>query len=351
MHRTKRVKIVTGLKCNIRCVFCYYRDNLKMPNRQYEKIVRDLHYAWKHGVRQVDFSGGEPTVHPDLPRLITEAKKIGMERVCIITNGLKLADKKYAEILRDAGIDETLFSLHGSNPDIHEKITTVRGSFKRIIAAIENMAELGVKVRTNTVVNRLNYNNLNKIAQLIIRFNPIQVNFITLNDWCYAKHLVDKLMLSYEEMAPVLQEACDVLSSSVPIVNVRYIPFCFMREYEKFVCNHKQIMYDPFEWVPRIRARLEEQNNIWRWLGIMAYGYTMGGAYKKTFKFSFTELMDESVVEALRHWFYTKSKVCTKCRLNYICDGIENSYANAYGTKELLALVGPVEENPLCFRS
>src|SRR5512139_330929 len=28
MVKTRRVKIVTGLKCNIRCVFCYYQDNL-----------------------------------------------------------------------------------------------------------------------------------------------------------------------------------------------------------------------------------------------------------------------------------------------------------------------------------
>ncbi|MEW6067174.1 MAG: radical SAM protein [Nitrospirota bacterium] len=350
MEKTKRVKVVTGLKCNIKCVFCYYRDSLNAPNRKYEEIVHDLKYAKKHGISEVDFSGGEPTVHPDLPRLISEAKAIGMKRVCIISNGVRPSDKTYMKTLKDAGLDEILFSLHGSNEETHDNITLVQGSFRKISKAMAHAASEGIAVRSNTVVNRINYKDLINIANLLLQFRPVQVNFITINDWCFAKHLVDKFMLEYPEMSEMLKKACELLDSNVEAVNVRYIPFCFMKGYEKFVCNHRQVPYDPYEWVPRVRARLEVQNNLLRYLGILGYGFIFGGVFKKVFRLSMDELLDKSVTEALRRWFYTKSKACKECRYDELCDGIEKTYEKIFGVNKLSPVEGEKINDPVFFR-
>lgn len=350
MEKTKRVKIVTGLKCNIKCVFCYYRDSLNAPNRKYEEIVDDLNYAKKHGISEVDFSGGEPTVHPELPRLISEAKAIGMKRVCIISNGVRLSDKTYMKTLKDAGLGEILFSLHGSTEETHDNITLVPGSFRKIFQAMSHAASEGITVRSNTVVNRINYKDLINIGNFLLQFRPVQINFITINDWCFAKHLVDKFMLEYAEMSEMLKKACELLDSDVEAVNVRYIPFCFMKGYEKFVCNHRQVPYDPYEWVPRVRARLEVQNNLLRYLGILGYGFIFGGVFKKVFRLSMDELLEKSVTEALRHWFYTKSKTCKECRYDELCDGIEKTYEKIFGVNKLSPVEGEKISDPVFFR-
>lgn len=350
VQKTKRVKIVTGLKCNIQCVFCYYRDNLKSPNRKFEEIKKDLLYAKKHGILEIDFSGGEPTVHPDLPKLISEAKNMGMEKVCIISNGWRLADKAYLKLLKDSDLDEILFSVHGPTEKIHDSLTNTPGSFRRISEALANAAADGLNIRTNTVVNRMNFETLTDTAVFIKSFNPVQVNFITINDWCFAKHLVDTLMLSYSEMNEKLKAACDLLEPHVEAVNVRYIPFCFMQRYERFVCNHKQVPYDRYEWVQRVRARLEVQNNWFRYIGILGYGFMIGGAFKNIGRMPLTDVLDESVTEALRHWFYTKHPNCKKCKFDKICDGVENTYAKKFGLDELSPLRGEKILEPGVFR-
>jgi MoaA/NifB/PqqE/SkfB family radical SAM enzyme len=350
METTKRVKIVTGLKCNIRCIFCYYRDSLNAPNRTIDEIFNDLRYAGKRGITEVDFSGGEPTVHPDLPELIKKAKSLGMQRVCVISNGVRLANREYLKALKDAGLDEILFSVHGSDEKTHEGITLVPGSFGKISDAMSNAVYEGIDVRSNTVVNRLNYKDLLNIGKFLLGFSPVQVNFITINDWCFAKHLVDQLMLEYREMSVMLKKACDLLDSGVPAVNVRYIPFCFMQGYERFVCNHRQVPYDLYEWVPGIRTRLEVQNNIWRYLGILGYGFTLGGVWKKAFRSSLTELRDESVTEALRRWFYIKNANCKKCRFFELCDGVEKTYAEQFGLDGLIPAEGEKISDPIFFR-
>ena len=350
MEKTRRVKIVTGLKCNIKCVFCYYRDNLDAPNRNVVDILADVSYAYRKGVREIDFSGGEPTVHPDLPELIAAAKQLGMERVCIITNGWRLAERGYFQELRNAGLDEALFSVHGSSADVHDQLTAVPGSFERIARGMKNALDLGVVVRTNTVVNRINLDDLLEISRFVAAHLPVQVNFITVNDWCYAKHLVDALMVRYSEMAPRLHEACDFLELKIPAVNVRYIPFCFMQGYERFVCNHPQVMYDPFEWVPRVRARLEEGTSLWRYLGILGYGLFACGAVLKLGRLSLADTLDESVVAGLRRWFYTKRSDCKECKYTDLCDGVEKTYAMEFGVDELQPHGGKLLSDPVTFR-
>lgn len=350
MNKTKRVKIVIGLKCNIQCVFCYYRDNLQTPNRAIAEIRKDLIYARRHGIEEVDFSGGEPTVHPGLPQLIFEAKSIGMQKVCIISNGWRLADREYLRSLQEAGLDEILFSVHGSSPAVHDELTATPRSFERITAALGHAAGLGLTVRTNTVVNRVNLDDLDSIGRFIGQFRPAQVNFITINDWCFAKHLVERYMVRYTEMAPRLHAVCDLLEPSVPAVNVRYIPFCFMEGHERFVCNHRQVPYDPYEWVPWVRARLEFGTGLPRYLAILGYGLLVGGAARHLFRICSAELLDAAVTEGLRHRFYVMTDSCRRCRYVALCDGVEKTYAREYGLDELNPVAGPLLSDPVTFR-
>jgi uncharacterized Fe-S cluster-containing radical SAM superfamily protein len=350
VNRTSRVKIVTGLRCNIQCVFCYYQDNLSAPNRSFAEIRADLELAYRNGVREVDFSGGEPTVHAELPELISYAKELGMQRCCIISNGVRLADEAYLISLRDAGLDEILFSVHGPDAATHDEITQRAGSFAKITLALGHASRNGLAVRVNTVVNKINYQGLSRLAEQLLELHPVQVNFITINDWCFAKHLVDRYLLSYSEMSGYLKGACDILAPGVPAVNVRYIPFCFMQGYEQFVCDHPQVVYDPYEWVPRVRARLEQGTGALRYLGILGYGFVLAGAWRGLLRKPLAEVLDDCVVEGLRRWFYVKSPQCRGCSRRELCDGVERSYRDRFGLDELTAVPGARLRDPVAFR-
>jgi MoaA/NifB/PqqE/SkfB family radical SAM enzyme len=247
-------------------------------------------------------------------------------------------------------LDEVLFSVHGADGASHDSLTATPGSYKRILEAMTLAEELDIAVRTNTVVNRINVTELHRVGELVAGFKPVQVNFITINDWCYAKNIIGNLMVSYTEMAQYLKQACDYLEPLVPAVNVRYIPFCFMQGYERFVCDHRQVPYDPFEWVPRVRCRLEEQNGFLHYLAILGYGLIVGGAWRKLFKQPFVSTMDESITEGLRTRFYLKGRKCGNCRYIELCDGVERTYSAEYGFDELIPVMGTKFDEPAHFR-
>ncbi|WP_293672766.1 radical SAM protein [Thiolapillus sp.] len=123
-------EVAITYKCNLRCVFCYAGCNCTTQPVNDEKVMSVteiravLHKLWHEGkVPSVSFTGGEPTLHKQLPELAAYAKELGM-RVNLITNGTRI-NAGLAQRLADAGLDSaqkapqqqfTTWSPRGSRP-------------------------------------------------------------------------------------------------------------------------------------------------------------------------------------------------------------------------------------------
>lgn len=80
--------------------------------------------AWEVGIPHIIFTGGEATLRDDLPALIGCAEKNG--QVCgLLTDGLKLADKTYLEVLLQTGLDHVMLILQPDEPLSWKAIETI----------------------------------------------------------------------------------------------------------------------------------------------------------------------------------------------------------------------------------
>jgi MoaA/NifB/PqqE/SkfB family radical SAM enzyme len=80
--------------------------------------------AWQAGIPHIIFTGGEATLREDLPQLIAHAEKNG--QVCgLLTDGLKLADKEYLEMLLQTGLDHVMLILQPNDPRSWKAIETI----------------------------------------------------------------------------------------------------------------------------------------------------------------------------------------------------------------------------------
>jgi hypothetical protein len=83
-----------------------------------------LNKAWAAGIPHITFTGGEPTLREDLPALIAHAEKVG-QVTGLLSDGLKLADKKYLRSLLQTGLDHLLFILQLEDPASWQALETV----------------------------------------------------------------------------------------------------------------------------------------------------------------------------------------------------------------------------------
>ena len=87
------------------------RVDLELTTAEWKAIIDK---AWAAGIPHITFTGGEATLRDDLPDLIAHAEVNG--QVCgLLTDGLKLADKKYLDLLLQTGLDHILFMLQPNN--------------------------------------------------------------------------------------------------------------------------------------------------------------------------------------------------------------------------------------------
>lgn len=90
--------------------------------------------------------GGEPTMVPELPKIIAFAKRKGWEKVTLWTNGRMFFYKNYALLLKDAGLCKLVVSIYGHNAKTHDDLTKVKGSFEQTIQGICFWKKIGGKV-------------------------------------------------------------------------------------------------------------------------------------------------------------------------------------------------------------
>jgi MoaA/NifB/PqqE/SkfB family radical SAM enzyme len=125
----------TGPTCNLRCTYCNVHggDDQRLFDRPYvEKMIDDaarrlIALRDGPGVPTMDFIGGEPTLHPELPALIAHARARGFPQVTICTNGVLLLKGGYLDALVAAGLTGVRFSFHDHRAEVANQLADVKG--------------------------------------------------------------------------------------------------------------------------------------------------------------------------------------------------------------------------------
>jgi len=150
-----RMDLALTFRCQNDCVHCYAggpHETLELTTVQWKSIIDKLSEI---GVFILTFTGGEPTLREDLPELLLYAQTKGMV-TGLITNGRKLKDKTYVEMLEKSGLDFVQVTLESHKPEIHDSITGKKGSWKETVTGIKNAVKSQIYVSTNTTLNKQN---------------------------------------------------------------------------------------------------------------------------------------------------------------------------------------------------
>lgn len=239
----KKVDIKITFKCNNMCDFCAQGSKREyIKPKSFIEIKNSLIEGIKKGAQTVVFTGGEPTLHPKIIKIITEAKKLGYKKLQLQTNGRTLCNEKFLIELTKAGINEISPAVHGPNSQIHDRLTHSPGSFNQTITGIKNAKKHGIYTLTNTVITSMNYKYLPDIAKLLVYLgvNQFQFAFIHIigRGWENRNWIVPKKT----EILPYLYKALDIgIKASIPCYT-EAIPYCLMKGYEQ--CISEKIIPD-----------------------------------------------------------------------------------------------------------
>jgi cyclic pyranopterin phosphate synthase len=170
-------------RCNFRCQYCMPLEGLpwlpKGDILRYEEIAEIVGQLAPLGLKRLRITGGEPTIRPELPRLIRMLRDIaGIDDIALSTNGVKLP--QMSEALADAGLHRVNISADSLRPDRVVAIARRDLGFDLKTAALAaERAGIG-PIKINVVVMRgINDDEVADFAALT-RDHPWHVRFIEL---------------------------------------------------------------------------------------------------------------------------------------------------------------------------
>ena len=133
--------------CNQKCLHCYAAgqpmgETPELTTAQWKTVLETLRAA---GVPQVTFTGGEPTLRPDLVELVDAAQWFVTR---LNTNG-RLLTPALCKALYDASLDSVQITLYSADEATHNTLVGAPG-FADTVAGIRSAVAAGLNVSVNT---------------------------------------------------------------------------------------------------------------------------------------------------------------------------------------------------------
>ena len=174
------LRVSVTQRCNLNCVYCGKEDCAKKGEELSPKTIKTIVSAFaKCGINKVRITGGEPLVRSDICEIVKAIKSVGdIKTVTLTTNGVYL--KKYAEKLKEAGLDSVNISLDSTDGSTYRHLTGA-DLLLRVMEGIDEAEKAELKpIKINAVLMKgVNSDGAGELINLA-KERKIDVRFIEL---------------------------------------------------------------------------------------------------------------------------------------------------------------------------
>jgi uncharacterized radical SAM superfamily Fe-S cluster-containing enzyme len=126
-------------RCNMRCPICFANANASgyVYEPDYDEIVREMQVLRDMRptvTTAIQFTGGEPTIHPDFLKIIAKTKEMGFSHIQIATNGIRMADPEFARQAAEAGLHTLYLQFDGVGEEAYRETRNFPGIWEKKLA-------------------------------------------------------------------------------------------------------------------------------------------------------------------------------------------------------------------------
>src|SRR5262249_50198053 len=129
----------------------------ELPTRA---VLEALDEGRRLGYEAVSFTGGEPTIRPDLLGLVKAARARGYADIKVQSNGLLYATASNVDKLVAAGANRFHVSIHTHDPSLYDTLVRREGSHPLMVAGLRNLVERKLRVVADVILKSDTYRKL-----------------------------------------------------------------------------------------------------------------------------------------------------------------------------------------------
>lgn len=149
--------------CNERCFHCYIPHELKTKTIDSSLFYRIIEEGRALNIINVTLSGGEPLLHKDFIGFLRKIRELDLS-VNVLSNLTLLNDEVLSEMIKNPLLCVQT-SLYSMNPEVHDSVTKMKGSFEKTKAGILKLLELGIPVQISCPIMKQNKDSFDKVVK------------------------------------------------------------------------------------------------------------------------------------------------------------------------------------------
>jgi len=261
----------------------------------------------KQGADALWIGGGEPSLRPDLLRMLRVARKLGYRRIKLQTNATLLSSSENLDRLAAAGLNEVNLSIKGHTAALHDRFTQTPGSFELLSKAVDALAKTNIVVEADLLLYRDNVSDLEEMVGFYLDRGIRRFNLWHLSLFGASEEQRAALSIHVPEMSEVGVKVASILSAPgserIDVFRALHLPPCVL----------------PSEhWSHLFRAR-----------DLALRVFDPGGS---------VFMLEESPFEG---GVYLER--CGTCAARPICDGLRQDYLDVHSDKEFQPTTADVD--------
>ena len=137
----QRCELILTDECNFKCPYCRGQREDIAGTLPFESAMKTVKLWTDDGLKNVRFSGGEPTLYPGLDLLVKHCEKNGVEHIALSTNGS--AEIEYYKYLHKCGVNDFSISLDGGCCSVGDEMAgNIEGAWGKTTTAIEVLSKI-----------------------------------------------------------------------------------------------------------------------------------------------------------------------------------------------------------------
>lgn len=153
--------------CSLKCTHCYIGDArwVRDPDEMTTTELKELlDVLAARGTLWLCFTGGEALARPDFKEIWRYAKQSGF--ILTLFSNATLISESMADFLAELPPFNIEVSIYGATAETYERVTQVRGSYRRFINGVERILARGLPLRLKTVLIKENAHELAAMSEM-----------------------------------------------------------------------------------------------------------------------------------------------------------------------------------------
>lgn len=195
-------------ECNERCLHCYIPHEYKINSMNPNLFYSILYQSKKMNLLHLTITGGEPMLHNNFIDFLRKCNEHNFS-INILSN-LTLLNQDILAEMRKNSLLSVQTSLYSMNPNIHDSITQVKGSFEKTKNAILTLIENDIPLQISCPILKQNMNcyydviawgkehniNVGSDYALIARYNHTTQNLSNRLSENEVKDIIEKMIVN-----------------------------------------------------------------------------------------------------------------------------------------------------------